>query len=124
MARHVLTRTLPLGALLVAAALGGCGKLNKSKYPVFDGVAFRTTAKPVHKKTTLADFRVVVHDALRAPDAAFKAGSHQARRYCIENYGTSDFSWSNVAAGGVEGSAALSLPTEGGDAVLFGSCTQ
>ncbi len=107
--------------LILATGLGlsACGKLNEDKRPRFDGVPFRVSAKAIDKRETLANFRVVVVEATRSQAGALLAADHEAKRYCIENYGTSRFNWTNVTLG-ADGS--YSLPLDKGDGVFTGTC--
>ncbi len=114
------TRTF-IGVLLAVLAFGGvaCSKVNKSRFPVYDGVPFHAKVKPVHKKVTLADFRVKVAQAKRSPTGAYEAAQHAATRYCIEKYGTSSFEWSNLSTD-ADGSPVLTY--DRGNAVFLGTC--
>ncbi len=85
----------------------------------FDGIAFRTSVKAINKKETLANFRVEVRDALRSQRGALAAADHEAKRYCIENYGTSRFDWTNIALD-AEGNYKIQLDKS--DAIYTGSC--
>ncbi|KUP93833.1 hypothetical protein [Tritonibacter horizontis] len=107
--------------LIAALGLGlvSCGKLNEDKYPRFDGVPFRVSAKAINKRETLADFRVEVADATRSQSGAYAAADHAAKSYCIENYGTSKFDWTNITVG-PDGSYGLHL--DNGAGVFTGTC--
>lgn len=107
--------------LVMAACVGltACGKLTESKRERFDGVPFRVKVKPVNKKQTLADFRVKVSDATRSQAGALAAARHEATRYCIENYGTSKFGWSNIS---VDDEGGYALQLDGRDGLFIGTC--
>ncbi|NIZ13686.1 hypothetical protein [Phaeobacter sp. HF9A] len=113
----------PALPLTLIAALGlslaGCGKLGEDKRPKYDGVAFRVSVKPINKKETLANFRVVVKDATRTASGALQAAQHEATRYCIEKYGTSRFDWSNVT---IDDDGVYQLKQEKGDGIFTGTC--
>ncbi|WP_246044009.1 hypothetical protein [Ruegeria sediminis] len=81
-----------LGVFAVAALVAGCGERKEFRV-LFDGHYFRTKAKVVDKKKTLADFTVRVDDVSASLDGAREAGRHAGTRYCIENYGTSRIDW-------------------------------
>ncbi|WP_028091899.1 hypothetical protein [Pseudodonghicola xiamenensis] len=84
---------LVLLGLLGVLAVSACTA--KEKRVAFDGIYFRTKAKAVDRRVTVADFRVEVKDAQRSLDAARQAGAYAGTRYCIENYGSSQIVWSN-----------------------------
>ncbi len=109
-----------LSMIVVAGlALTACGKINESKRERFDGVPFRVSAKAINKKETLANFVVKVVDATKSQRGALEAAHHEATRYCIENYGTSKFDWTNITVG-EEGAYALQL--DKGDGIFTGTC--
>lgn len=88
------TRLALLAVLCATVAVAGCNrKKNRANLITYDGIEFRTEAKAVDKKASLADFYVRVQGAAISLDAARKAGRDRAYRYCIENYGTSDIDW-------------------------------
>jgi len=109
-------------SLMAAASFGlvACGKLNEDRRPKYDGVPFRVSAKAINKRETLADFRVQVADAPRSPAGALEAAQHEATRYCITNYGTSRFDWTNIA---VDGDGGYALQLDRGDGLFTGTCT-
>ncbi len=112
--RTYLGRTVLLCAGL---ALAGCSATSKSDRPRYDGVAFRTSAKALNKKVSLAKFQVVVRDALRAPEGARKAAHHEGTTYCITNYGLSDIRWTVDPL-----DPETELVLSGKDAVYQGTC--
>ncbi|MDK3016196.1 hypothetical protein [Pseudodonghicola flavimaris] len=101
--------------VLCLAMLAGCTE--KDKEMTFDGVYFKTKAKAVDRKASVADFRVEVKDAGKSLDGARQAGAYEATRYCIENYGSSVIHWIN----GPE-DAAEALVFDKGDLILRGVC--
>ncbi|KUJ76769.1 hypothetical protein AVO45_09685 [Ruegeria marisrubri] len=81
-----------MGALAVLALVAGCGQSKEDRI-LFDGHYFKTKAKVVDKRVTLADFTVRVDDVSASLDGAREAGRYAGTRYCIENYGTSRIKW-------------------------------
>ena len=66
----------------------------RSEYRVtFGGYYFRSTAKPINKRQTLADFTVTIRNVSQSPDYARAAGGYEGTRYCIKNFGTSRINW-------------------------------
>ena len=78
-------------ALPILVALAGCAEDDDRIR--FDGQVFRT------KATKDADdrsyFKVSVNRPEQSLAGARAAGTHEAIRYCIENYGTSVIDWSD-----------------------------
>lgn len=104
--------------LCTAFVVAGCGSVtSRDKRVSYDGVLFRTSAKAVNRKVTLAEFKVVVKNALRSPKGARQAALHEATGYCIENYGSSDILWSVDPLDPEQ-----DLPLDGDDAVYVGTC--
>lgn len=103
-------------AALCLLALGACNA-NKDKRILFDGIHFRTKAKPVDRKVSVADFRVEVKNATQSLDGARGAGEYGGIRYCISNFGSSRIDW---AIGPDTDPAALTL--EGDTLVFRGTC--
>ncbi|MEB3831136.1 hypothetical protein LKK83_27035 [Phormidium sp. CCY1219] len=112
-----MTLTLILAASVGLAACGG--KTREEKRMRFDGIAFRTSAKAINKRETLADFRIEVRDALQSQRGALAAADHQAKRYCIVNFGTSRFDWTNIA---LDAEGNYNIQLDKGDAVYTGRC--
>lgn len=100
---------------LCAASLLACTP--KDKRILFDGQHFRTKAKAVDRKVTVAAFTVEVKDAGKSLEGAREAGAYAATRYCIENYGSSTIVWTN----GPE-DAPQALVFDRGALVLRGTC--
>ena len=104
--------------LCTAFAVASCGSVtSRDKRVHYDGVPFKTSAKALNKKATLADFQIVVKDALRSPKGARLAVVHEATTYCIENYGSSDILWPIDPMDEEQ-----DLRLDGGDAVYQGMC--
>ncbi|WP_209504448.1 MULTISPECIES: hypothetical protein [unclassified Ruegeria] len=84
-------------ALIVVLALAGvsaCGLVKPSADRLlFDGKSFRTKAKVVDKKTSPADFTVVVKGVSASLDGAREAGRHEGTKFCIQNFGSSRIAW-------------------------------
>ena len=85
-----LARGAALAALCLLA-LGGCA--DKDKRVRFDGIHFKTKAKAVDRKVSVADFRVEVKKATQSLDGARGAGEYDGIRYCIANFGSSRIDW-------------------------------
>ncbi|MEP1327444.1 hypothetical protein [Pseudophaeobacter sp.] len=108
-------KTLTL-ALACAGVLAGCSESRKN-LPVFDGVAFRTSAAAVDKKVSRAVFEAQVRNAPASLEGAREAGRFAGTRYCIENYGTSKIDWAIDID-----DPATPLPLDGDILVLQGTC--
>ncbi|MDF9302338.1 hypothetical protein P5P81_07250 [Tritonibacter mobilis] len=116
----MINSRFPLSLMLVASlGLVACGQSRDDKRMRFDGIVFRTSAKPIDKKETLLNFRVEVRDALQSQRGALAAATHEATRYCIQNYGTSRFDWTNIIPDS-EGSYQIQLDDR--DAIFTGRC--
>lgn len=102
-------------ALLAGAALTACGA-NNSDRVLFNGVYYKAKAKPVSKDDR-ARFSVKVPRVDRGFDGALAAGAHEATRYCIENFGTSDIEWYQ----GPEGEQGT-IPVSGNTVTFTGKC--
>lgn len=112
--------TLKTVFALVASAglLVGCGK-SLSERTFYDGVPFKTKAKPVDKKVSLADFRVEVFKASQSYKGARLAAHHAGVTYCLSDagYGTSEITW-DVDPFDPE----ADLRLDGDTAVFHGTC--
>lgn len=84
-------RIAALGLALLLAAVAGCTK--KDDRVLFNGLYFKTKARPIDKKKTLAEFTVTVKDVAQSLDAAREAGGYEGVRYCIANFGSSRIDW-------------------------------
>jgi len=76
---------------LCATALLACTP--KDKRILFDGHYFKTKAKAVDRKVSVAEFRVEVKNTGQSLEGARAAGAYAGTRYCIENYGSSQIVW-------------------------------
>jgi len=76
--------------LMITTALAACQERRVDRI-AFDGVFFRSSAKKIAKQRE--NFEVSVEPASASLDGARDAGRHEAIRYCIENYGSSDIVW-------------------------------
>ncbi len=81
-----------LGLIAALAIVASCGRGSNDQV-LFDGHAFRTKAKVVDKKVTLADFTVTVDGASVSLNGAREAGRFEGTKYCIANYGSSKIDW-------------------------------
>jgi len=102
-------------SVLCVLAVAACTP--KDKRVLFDGIYFRTKAKAVDRKVSVADFRVEVKNANQSLDGARQAGAYAATRYCVENYGSSQIVWSNGPK-----ADAQNLVFDGDSLVLRGVC--
>lgn len=80
--------------LLVVATVAGCARidnLGRKKGVLFDGHQFRTRVE----KTADAgeEFQVTVFRASQSVEGARQAGAYEAVRYCIQQFGSSDATW-------------------------------
>lgn len=103
-----LFRMVALGAALLAAGCGGRSEI------AFDGEVYRARAA---QGETRQDFTVSVRPVSAGLQGARLAGAHEAKRYCIVNYGSSRIAW----AVGPE-TEASTLPVEGNTLTLAGTC--
>lgn len=87
------TRVVSLGVLATVALLAACSGRSSSDRILFDGHAFRASAKAVDKKATPTDFTVTVNGVSASLDGAREAGRHEGTRYCVQNFGSSRIVW-------------------------------
>lgn len=80
-----------LGLVLVA----GC--TDSEERVLFDGNYYPGKARG--EKTDRRDFTATVRRAGRGIGGAQKAALHEATRYCLKNFGTSEIAWSGVPEG-------------------------
>lgn len=80
-----------LTGLICLATVAGCSDRDNQRV-LFDGVYFRTKAKPVDKSDR-QNFVVNVPKVARSVDGAREAGRFEGVRYCISNFGTSEILW-------------------------------
>lgn len=99
----------------VVAATASCAARNQDRV-LFDGNFYKAKTKAVSK-----DDRKVFQTVVRRPDqginGALAAGEHDAKGYCLKNFGTSKIEWTR---GPFDPQAALYA--EGGSLTLNGSC--
>lgn len=81
--------------LLMLGALASCTE--RRERAVFDGVYY--PPKTQADKQDRRNFTASVSRANRGVEGAKKAAAHEATRYCIENFGTSQIAWAKVAEG-------------------------
>lgn len=79
-------------AALCLLALAGCNA-DKDKQMLFDGQHFRTKAKAVERKTSVAEFTVEIKNVSKSLEGARAAGEYAGIRYCVVNYGSSRIDW-------------------------------
>ncbi len=79
-------------AALCGLTLAACN-VNRDKQIRFEGFYFRTKAKAVEKKVSVADFTVEIKDVAQSLDGAREAGKYAGTRYCVTNYGSSRINW-------------------------------
>lgn len=111
-----LRRVVPTSFLCLAVlATASCGTRNEERV-LFDGNFYKAKTKAVSK-----DDRKVFETVVRRPDQGIKgalaAGEHEAKRYCLKNFGTSEIEWTR---GPFDPQAPLYA--EGGSLVLNGTC--
>jgi hypothetical protein len=76
-------------ALIAATALTACQ--NRKDRLAFDGQYFRSKASKVDKDFQHID--VSVKPVSASFEGALAAGEHEATRYCVLNFGTSEIIW-------------------------------
>ncbi|MBT9382529.1 hypothetical protein KM176_01540 [Pseudooceanicola sp. CBS1P-1] len=95
MTKQNALRGLALTVLVLGLASCTAGKLSqmaKSGAPSFDGQYFLAGVEGVDGDNK--QFVVTVKDPARSPKGARAAGDYEAVGYCIQQFGTSDHSWS------------------------------
>ena len=75
--------------------LGACAERTERAY--FDGNYY--PAKTRAEKEDRRNFTASVRRASRGMNGAQQAALHEATRYCLESFGTSEIEWSGVAEG-------------------------
>ncbi len=93
--RHAGKYRLGAVALLALALVAGCTE--RKERVLFDGNYYPGKARG--EREDRRDFTATVRRAGRGIEGAQKAAVHEATRYCIENFGTSEIAWSGVAEG-------------------------
>ena len=79
-----------LALLLAAGTLAACGDRRDDRV-LFDGQAFRSSARPDARNSV--DFTTTVTPVSASFEGAREAGRYEATRYCIELFGTSRIDW-------------------------------
>lgn len=80
--------TIPL--ILCTALVAGC--TDSKNRIAFDGQFFRVKVAKVDKQRHV--FTVRIRDVDRSLDGAREAGRHAGVSYCVENFGSSEITWS------------------------------
>lgn len=75
--------------MLGIAMLAGC--VDRDHRLVFDGHYFRAKVAKVDRQRHV--FTVRIRDVDQSLDGARAAGQHEGMAYCIENFGSSDITW-------------------------------
>jgi hypothetical protein len=103
-----LFRVAALGAVLLAAGCGGRSEI------AFDGQVYRANAT---QGETRQEFSVSARPVSAGSEGALLAAEHEAKRYCILNYGSSRIAW--TVGPDTTGTA---LPVDGDTLTLSGAC--
>ncbi|WP_093030890.1 hypothetical protein [Roseovarius azorensis] len=82
--------------LLMLAVLAGCTE--RKERVLFDGNHYPPKSRA--EKDDRRNFTASVSRANRGIEGAQKAVVHEATRYCLENFGTSEIAWAVSAQGG------------------------
>ncbi|WP_050928115.1 hypothetical protein [Aestuariivita boseongensis] len=82
-------RTLIIAAL-ACSVIAGCNR--KDERILFDGQAFRAKATHV-EKSDRRDFVASVSPVSASLEGAREAGRYEGTKYCINEYGTSQITW-------------------------------
>ncbi|MEO0370759.1 MAG: hypothetical protein AAF231_04805 [Pseudomonadota bacterium] len=110
-----LRRLLPTTLICVAVLASASCTRNQEKL-LFDGNFYKAKTKSASK-----DDRKIFETVVRRPDQGIKgalaAGEHDAKGYCLKNFGTSEIAWTR---GPTDPQAALYA--QSGSLVLNGSC--
>ena len=81
--------------LLMLVVLAGCTE--RKERVVFDGNYYPPKSRA--EKQDRRNFTASVSRANRGIEGAQKAVVHEATRYCLENFGTSDIAWAAAQTG-------------------------
>ena len=100
-------------SLMAVALIAGCNK--RKNQLAFDGQYFKTKVTEVDDDQL--QFQISVSPVSASLDGAREAGRHQATKYCIENFGSSDATW--IAGPDAE---ATDLNLDGDTLLLRGAC--
>ena len=82
------------GAAGIVLLLAGCG--DRAERVTFNGNYY--PAKTSGAKPDRRAFTASVSRASQGIQGAQRAATHEATRYCLQNFGTSDIDWSGVPA--------------------------
>lgn len=82
-------RTLVL-ALVAGAMLAGCAR--NSERVTFNGQFYKQKSKAASRDNR-ERFVVTVRRVDRGYDGALAAGAYEGKRYCVQNFGTSEVEW-------------------------------
>lgn len=109
----ILKQGLPI--LLISVAVAACGARNENRV-LFDGNHYKAKTSAVSK-----DDRKIFETVVRQPDqginGALAAGEHDAKGYCLKNFGTSEIVWTRGPS-----DPGAPLYAESGRLILNGSC--
>jgi len=83
--------------MITCAALMLAGCAERSERVIFDGNYYPPKTRA--EKEDRRNFTASVRRASRGIEGAQKAAVHEATRYCLESFGTSEIEWSGVAEG-------------------------
>ncbi|NCQ24235.1 MAG: hypothetical protein COW54_02025 [Rhodobacteraceae bacterium CG17_big_fil_post_rev_8_21_14_2_50_63_15] len=81
--------------LVVIGVMAGCTE--RKERVLFDGVYYPPKSRA--EKQDQRNFTASVSRANRGIEGAQKAAVHEATRYCLENFGTSEIDWRGVPEG-------------------------
>ena len=82
-------------ATVVLALLAGCA--SREQRVLFDGNFYPPKSRG--DRDERRNFTATVGRVSRGVEGARKAAVHEATRYCLKNFGTSDIVWAGVAEG-------------------------
>ncbi|GAW34021.1 hypothetical protein RA2_01066 [Roseovarius sp. A-2] len=82
-------------AAVVIALLASCASREERVF--FDGNFY--PPKSGGERSDRRNFTATVKRVSRGVEGAQKAAVHEATRYCLKNFGTSDIAWAGVAEG-------------------------
>ncbi len=84
-----------IGAVALMLAIAGCGDREQRMF--FDGNYYPASSSGDQQDPRT--FTASVTRAAQGITGAQRAVLHEATRYCVNTYGTSDIDWANVAPG-------------------------
>lgn len=111
-----MTRTSIVPLALIGVLLVSACQERRADRIAFDGVFFRSNASNLDRLRD--NFEVTVRPVSASLEGARDAGRHEAIRYCIKNFGSSDITW--IAGPDAEDGT---LNISGDRLVLRGTCT-